>query len=197
MKNDFTIEELAAKYGLEVSFAESLAAKIEDKENTVRAFRMFADGKLPYEVATRKDTTINVAALRHQIAVKLVELRKNQEEAARMQMEHEKRIFEFYNGCEHLDHEHAVFKKRAVERVYIKDGHLVAFAHFEGKTGGIYGANNEVMPAFKWQPKNYLRQLRKINNAFFRAVKHAAYADDAELFRMDERTIRKDKTNER
>ena len=193
MKNDFTIEELAAKYGLEVAFAESLAAKIEDKENTVRAFRMFADGKLPYELATRKDTTINVAALRHQIAGKLLELRKNREEAARMQMEHEKRIFEYYNGCDHLDHRHIVFKKGALERVYIKDGHIVAFAHFEGKTGGIYGANNEVMPAFKWQPKNYLRQLRKINKAFFRQVKAAAYADDAELFKMDERTIIKNK----
>ena len=197
MKKEFTIEELAAKYGLEVAFAESLAAKIVDKENTVRAFRMFADGKLPYEVATRKDTTINVAAMRHQIAETLVRVRHNAEESARMQMEHEKRVFEYYNGCEFVEHKHKVFGKMAVERVYIKDGRLVAFAHFEGKTGGIYGANNEVMPAFKWQPKNYLRQLRKINKAFFRAVKHAAYADDAELFRMDERTIRKDKTNER
>lgn len=193
MKKEFTIEELAAKYGLEVPFAESLAAKIEDKENTARAFKMFADGKLPYEVATRKDTTINVAALRHQIAETLVRVGKDHEEAARMQMEHEKRIFEYYNGCGYLEHHHKVFNKMATERVYIKDGHIVAFAHFEGKTGGIYGANNEVMPAFKWQPKNYLKQLRKINKAFFRKVKQAAFEADAELFRMDERTIRKDK----
>lgn len=193
MKEDYTIEGLATKYGLQVEFARNLESKIEDKDNTERAFRMFADGKLPYELATRKDATINVAALRHQIAETLVRVRKDKAEAIRMQMEHERRIFDFYNGCEHLDHINTRTEKRLLERVYIKDGHIIAFAHFEGKKGGIYAANNEVMPSHKWQPKNYLRQLRKINKAFFRMVKNAAFADDSELFRMDDKTIRKDK----
>lgn len=55
-----SIETFATQYGLSVEFLTELEAKVVDKENFARAVKMFADGLLPYDMATRKDP-INVA----------------------------------------------------------------------------------------------------------------------------------------
>ena len=75
-------EALASKYGLTVDFVKELHDKVVDKENFVRAVRMFANGMLPYDVATGKEP-INVAELRHQVAKNMWDFRKNK--ASKMQ----------------------------------------------------------------------------------------------------------------
>jgi len=86
-----------------------------------------------------------------------------------------RKIVEYYNGCKALRYPRKP-KDGAQDVVFIKDGHLVAFARFEPKQGGIYASNNEVMPNFHWQPHGHLARLRKMNKAFYREVKKAAFA---------------------
>jgi hypothetical protein len=85
------------------------------------------------------------------------------------------------NGCKALRYPRKP-KDGTRDVVFIKDGHLVAFAHFEPKQGGIYASNNEIMPNFKWTPRKWLGRLRQLNKAFYRDVKKAAFAGDKELF---------------
>ena len=54
-------------------------------------------------------------------------------------------------------------------------------------------ADNEVMPAFNWQPREALKRLRRIDRQLFKAVKNHATKEPLSLFIFDERTIRKDK----
>lgn len=179
-------EALASKYGLTVDFVNQLHDKVVDKENFARAVKMFANGTLPYDMATGNDP-INVAELRHQVATKMWEFRKNKEANIAKAMEQQRKIVEYYNNCTTL-----TLKNKGIrDVVFIKDGHLVAFGHFEPKQGGIYAANNEVMPNFRWNPHDCLARLRKMNKAFYRQVKKAAFAEDSALFKMDNKTIRK------
>lgn len=171
------IETLASKYGLTVDFVKELHEKVIDKENFARAVRMFAVGLLPYDMATGKDP-INVAEYRHKVAQNMWAFRRKKTENIKAAMEQQRKIVEYYNGCKAL-----TLKNKAVKDVvFVKDGHLVAFAHFEPKQGGIYGANNEVMPNFRWHPHEYLARLRKMNKAFYRQVKKAAVNSPREWF---------------
>ena len=79
--------------------------------------------------------------------------------------------------------------KRIRETVFIKDGIIVAFGHFEPNQGGIYAANNPVMPDFHWQPHNALARLRKLDKAFYRKVKKAATQSPREWFDFSQSTI--------
>ena len=63
-------EALASQYGLDVDFVHQLHEKVVDKENFARAVKMFADGTLPFDVATG-DAPINVASIRHDVAVNM------------------------------------------------------------------------------------------------------------------------------
>lgn len=63
--------------------------------------------------------------------------------------------------------------KSPSECVFIKDGIIVAFAHFDPKGGGIYAANNEVMPSFNWHPHEHLARLRQLNKLYYRTIKKA------------------------
>lgn len=170
-------EALASKYGLTVDFVKELHDKVVDKENFARAVKMFANGTLPYDMATGNDP-INVAELRHQVATKMWEFRKNKEANIAKAMEQQRKIVEYYNSCTTL-----TLKNKGIrDVVFIKDGHLVAFGHFEPKQGGIYAANNEVMPNFRWNPHECLARLRKLNKAFYRQVKKAAFNSPQEWF---------------
>jgi hypothetical protein len=175
-----TIETLATKYGLSVEFFTELEAKVVDKENFVRAAKMFNDGLLPYDMATGKDP-INVAEYRKTVAKNLREFRRNQQEKIKAAMEQQRKIVDYYAGCKRLSLHHKA-NKAISDVVFVKDGHLVAFAHFEPKKGGIYMANNEVMPNFRWHPHEYLARLRKMNKAFYRQVKKAAVNSPREWF---------------
>ena len=181
------IESIASRYDLDVDFVLQLHDKVTDKENFARAVKMFADGTLPFDVATG-DAPINVASIRHDVAVNMWNTRKIRAERVKELMEMQRRIVEYYNGCKRMTMAHAK-DKRIQETVFIKDGIIVAFGHFEPKQGGIYAANNPVMPDFRWQPHDALARLRKLNKAFYRQVKKAATASPREWFDFSQSTI--------
>lgn len=165
------IEALATKYDLPIEFVTKLHDKVSDKGNFERALRMFVNGTLKYEVAAGNDP-INVADIRKEVAGNYHVARKKIQE----QIAKERKIAEYYHGC------HCVMfrykpNKAVSDVVFVKDGHLVAFAHYEPKQGGIYAANNEVMPNFNWNPHKDLERLRKMNKTFYRKVKKAANVD--------------------
>ena len=89
-----SIETLASQYGLTVDFVKELHDKIVDKENFVRAVKMFNDGLLPYDMATGKDP-INVAEYRKTVAGNLRGFRHNQQEKVKEAMEQQKRIVDY------------------------------------------------------------------------------------------------------
>ena len=179
MKNK-SIEALASQYGLTVDFVKELHDKIVDKENFARAVKMFNDGLLPYDMATG-NKPINIAEYRHNVAKNMWNFRKVQSERMKEAMEQQRKIVEYYNSCTPLTYRHK--SNKAIKNVvFIKDGHLVAFARFEPKQDGIYAANNEVMPNFHWQPHEHLARLRKLNKAFYRQVKKAAVNSPREWF---------------
>lgn len=180
MKKEFDFENLATQYGLPVEFVKELYKKVVDKDNFERAVRMFTTGTMPYDVATSNEP-INVAELRHKIATELATQRGDQMTKVKTALEQQRKIVDYYNTCKVLKYPWKP-KNGIQEAVFIKDGHLVAFARFEPKQGGIYAANNEVMPNFKWNPHQWLGRLRKLNKAFYREVKKAAFADDRKLF---------------
>ena len=185
--NTIDFNGMASKYGLDASFVQSLHEKIVDKENFARAVRMFVNGTLPYAVATG-NAPINVASIRHEVAMNLLELRKMRADKVKEQMEIQRRIVEYYNGCRHVTMTHKG-NKSIRETVFIKDGLIVAFGHFEPKQGGIYSANNPVMPDFRWQPHDALARLRKMNRVFYRKVKKAATKSPREWFDFSPSTI--------
>ena len=186
--NTIDFNGMASKYGLDAAFVQQLHEKVVDKENFARAVKMFVDGTLPFAVATG-DAPINVAHIRHDVAVNLLELRKMRADKVKEQMEMQRRIVEYYNGCRHVTMTHKG-NKSIRETVFIKDGLIVAFGHFEPKQGGIYSANNPVMPDFRWQPHEALARLRNMNRAFYRKVKKAATASPREWFDFTGSTIR-------
>lgn len=181
-----SIEAIAKKYDLAVDFVKSLHDKIIDKENFARAVKMFNDGLLPYDMATGNEP-INVAEYRSKVARNMWNRRKLQAEQFKATMEHQKRIFEYYSECRRLTFRHKQ-NKAVLDVVFIKDGQLVAFGHYEPTQGGIYAANNEVMPDFHWQPHEALARLRKLNKAFYRQVKKAAFNSPREWFDFNYKT---------
>ena len=185
--NTIDFNGMASQYGLDVDFVHQLHEKVVDKENFARAVKMFVDGTLPFAVATG-DAPINVASIRHDVAVNLLALRKTRADKVKEQMEMQRRIVEYYNGCRHVTMTHKG-NKSIRETVFIKDGLIVAFGHFEPKQGGIYAANNPVMPDFRWQPHEALARLRKMNRAFYRKVKKAATKSPREWFDFSQSTI--------
>lgn len=178
-----SIEALATQYGLSVEFLTELKTKVVDKENFARAVKMFADGLLPYDMATGK-APINVAEYRNTVAKNLREFRRNQQEKVKEAMKQHRKIVDYYTGCKRLTL-HNKENKAISDVVFVKDGHLVAFGHYEPKQGGIYMANNEVMPNFRWQPHEALARLRKLNKAFYRQVKKAAVKSPREWFNFE------------
>lgn len=185
--NEQELKELAAKYELDAAFVSQLYDNLTDKATIEKALRMFVAGTLKFDIATG-DAPINVASIRHDVAVNMWNARKISAERIKEQMEMQRRIVEYYNGCKRMTMAHAK-DTRIRETVFIKDGIIVAFGHFEPKQGGIYAANNPVMPDFRWQPHEALARLRKMNRAFYRKVKKAATASPREWFDFSQSTI--------
>lgn len=182
-----TIKRLSEQFNLSVEFLTEFHDKIVDKENFNRAVRMFVAGLMPYDIATGQDP-INVAELRHKVAQDLWAFRKDKHGKIRAAMEQHKRIQEYYSGCKSIRYPKKS-KGGVSDVVFIKDGHLVAFAHFEPSAGGIYAADNEVMPEWNWRPHEYLARLRKLNKAFYREIKKAAFKSPLEWFDFNNKTV--------
>lgn len=182
-----TIKRLSEQFNLSVEFLTEFHDKIVDKENFNRAVRMFIDGLMPYDIATG-DKPINVAELRHKVAKDLWAFRNDKHAKIRAAMEQHKRIQEYYSGCKSIRYPKKP-KGGVSDVVFIKDGHLVAFAHFEPSAGGIYAADNEVMPGWNWRPHEYLARLRKMNKAFYREIKKAAFKSPLEWFDFNNKTL--------
>lgn len=183
--NEQELKELAAKYELDAAFVSQLYDKLTDKATIDKALRMFVAGILKYDVAVGKEP-IDIAAIRKDLAGNFQEVRKRTAEF----MEKQKAIHEYYAGCEALSRK---VNGTITDTVFINDGKIVAFAHYEPKQGGIYMADNEVMPAFNWQPHEALKRLRNLDRQLFKMVKKHATKEPLSLFIFDERTIRKDK----
>lgn len=175
-----TIKNLSERFNLSVEFLTELHDKIVDKENFTRAVRMFMDGLMPYDIATGKEP-INVAELRHKVAADIVAFRKDKTAKIRAAFEQQKRIQEYYSGCKSIRYPKKP-KGGVSDIAFIKNGRLVALAHFEPSAGGIYAADNEVMPGWNWRPHEYLARLRKLNKAFYREIKKAAVNSPREWF---------------
>ena len=183
--NEQELKELAAKYELDAAFVSQLYDKLTDKATIEKALRMFVAGTLKYEVAIGKEP-IDIAAIRHEVAGNFQDLRKRTAEF----MEKQKAIHEYYAGCKALSRK---VNGTITDSVFLKDGKIVAFAHYEPKQGGIYMADNEVMPNFNWNPHEALKRFRNHDRAFFKAIKKHATKEPLSLFIFDERTIRKGK----
>ena len=108
--NTIDFNGMASKYGLDAAFVQSLHEKIVDKENFARAVKMFAEGTLPFDVATG-NAPINVASIRHDVAVNMWNASKIRAERVKEQMEMQRRIVEYYNGCKRMTMAHANDKR--------------------------------------------------------------------------------------
>lgn len=183
--NGQELKELAAKYELDAAFVSQLYDKLTDNATIEKALRMFVAGTLKYDVAIGKEP-IDIAAIRHEVAGNFQEVRKRAAEY----MAKQKVIHEYYAKCKVLS---LKVCNEITDSVFLKDGKIVAFAHYEPKQGGIYMADNEVMPNFNWNPHEALKRFRYHDREFFKAIKKHATKEPLSLFTFDERTIRKDK----
>ena len=184
--NEQELKDLAAKYNLDAAFVSQLHDKLVDKSTIEKALRMFIAGTLKYDVATGNDP-VDIAAIRHEIAGNFQDLRKRTAEF----VEKQKAIHDYYAECLALSRK---VNGKIVDSVFLDGGKIVAFAHYEPKQGGIYMADNEVMPNFNWKPREALKRFRNIDKAFFKAIKQHATEEPRSMFIFDERTIRKDKS---
>lgn len=184
--NEELITQLSAKYHIEADFLKTLYDKITDKAYFARAVRMFYDGTMSYAIATG-DEPIDVASLRHDVATNLWHTHQVNIKKMKDLMKQQQRIVDFYNSCKQMTWVHKP-NTSVRDVVFIKDGRIVAFGHFEKKQGGIYAADNEVMPGFHWQPHDHLGRIRKGNKFFYRQVKKAASKSPREWFDFNIKT---------
>ena len=173
MENELN-DSLSRKYAIDGETIVKLYSRLVDKSYIAKAVRMFANGELNYDVLT-KDDAIDIASIRHVRAINLLDGRR----LAQKELDWKIATYEYYKHCHKLMLDNG---KNGVEIVYVDDGRLSAFAHYRGSEGGIYSANNAFMTDLNWKPHQYLSRLRKMNKAFYRKVKKAAYAEDKALF---------------
>ena len=174
--NEQELKALASKYDLPTDFVSQLWENVTDKGNFEKALRMFVAGTLKYEDAT-SGKPICIADIRRDVEKNFRGLR----EAMHKRMERERAIADYYAGCKCVRFP-LEYNKRPEECVFIKDGVIVAFAHFDPKQGGIYAANNELMPNFNWHPHEHLARIRKQYRVFYRMVKKKADKSPSEWF---------------
>lgn len=165
------------KHGLSVDFLFHLHGIIVDKDNFNRAVKMFVDGSLPYDLAMG-DNPINIAELRHGIAVRAWDFHRNKRAKLQEAMEKHKRIVDYYAGCQRIRYPKT---GDCYDEAFIKDGCLVAFGHRENTQGGIFSANNEVMPDWRWNPHETLGRFKKV---FVREIRKAAPKSPREWFKF-------------
>lgn len=186
MEKNERVSKMAARYDLQPEFCQKLFDKCTDKSYFERAIRMFVDGRLKYSDATSEDM-LDIAAIRQEVAQNFRKLHKERVEAIRRRNE----IANYYASC---DRYAMRVKQRtgfgSMELVFVDDGRLVGFAHFDGQHDGMIAANNKY-EFYGWEHlHDILLRLRSINKAFVRQLKHHCYNEPSETFRFDERTVR-------
>lgn len=181
--NEQELKALAVKYDLPFDFVSQLWENVTDKGNLEKALRMFVAGTLKYEDAT-SSKPICIADIRRDVAKNFRGLR----EIMNKRMERERAIADYYAGCKRVKYP-MKHNNSPSECVFIKDGVIVAFAHFEPKQGGIYAANNDLMQNFNWHPHEHLARLRKLDRVYYRAIKKNADKSPREWFDFTETTL--------
>ena len=91
--NEQELKELAAKYELDAAFVSQLYDNLTDKATIEKALRMFVAGTLKFDIASG-NAHINVASVRHDVAVNMWNTRKIRAERVKEQMEMQRRIVE-------------------------------------------------------------------------------------------------------
>lgn len=181
----YEFENIAERYDLPIEFVTHLYDIITDKENFERAIKMFVAGTLKYEKASG-DEPICIADIRKEVANNFVNLRKT----IRERLEKERAMMAYFNGCKKVIHPRKHKPNTATEVVYIDNGIIVGFAHFEpNKQGGFYAANCDVLPDYHWTPKEHLARFRKYVPAYYREIKKAASNSPREWFGFSGTTI--------
>ena len=90
---------------------------------------------------------------------------------------------EYLKSCECVCYPLGEKETNAQECVYIKDGVVVAFAHYEPKQGGFYAFNNEGQGMLDWRPQVHLANLRRLSYPYFNEIKKAAFKSPEEWFK--------------
>jgi len=195
MKRTNDIAALAAHYDWPISFVGQILARIKNPKDLSRACQMYKQGTLSLDDINATGEKIDIPALRHTIASNLWNKKKLQSEQFREMMAKQKEIAEYYATCVRINCSviNPEKKSRGIQSAFINDGRLVAFGYWDEKDGGgIYMANNDVMPNFHWDNlhKN-LGDIRRRNKPFYKRIKQACHHEPMATFRFDEKTIRK------
>lgn len=191
------IADLSAHYGWPPEFVSSILSRITNAADLWRACRMYHDGTLSIaDVNADGEPPVDIPALRHTIASNHVAKRKLRDERIREMMAKQQAIAEYYNACQRVDMDVPGKDGKchgAKHSAFIRDGRLVAFGYWDTTgTGGIYMANNDVMPDFRWNElHDNLGHIRRAFRPFYKAIKKACHNEPPATFRFDERTIRK------
>lgn len=164
------------------AFIQMLANKLTNPEHMNIATRMFIQGTLPMS-AIENNQAIDIPTIRHQIADAIW----NRRQAMAKHVAEYRRLSEYYSTCKML----AVECRNGKSYVFIKDGHIVAFGMESGdhREGGIYAAKNPVQGEFQWTPNEHLARIRRLDKAFYKRIKKAAFAEPQSMWKMDGRTI--------
>ena len=175
MENDLNM--LAAKYRLPVDFVKKFYNTMTDKRNIELGLKMFVDGTLSFFVASG-DTPFCVKDILHEVSDNYRKANKKRLEAiARMD-----KANEYLKSCECVCYPLEEKETNAQECVYIKDGVVVSFAHYEPKEGGFYAFNNEGQGMLDWRPQVHLANLRRLSYPYFNEIKKAAFKSPEEWF---------------
>ena len=182
MNNKPIQPEILAEYNIGQDFIDTLAAKLTNQEHLNCALRMFINGQLPLSTINDNDA-IDIPTIRKQIADTIRERRQ----AMAKHVAEYRRLSEYYSTCKML----AVECRNGQHYVFIKDGHIVAFGMERGdhREGGIYAAKNPVQGEFQWTPNEHLARIRRLDKAFYKRIKKAAFAEPQSMWKMDGRTI--------
>ena len=177
-EQDADIAGLAKWFGVESAFLQGMHDRLTDKNDMFMACQLFDDGILAYDIATG-DQPIDVNAIRESY---IAGIRKQKATA--------KKMTDYYQSCITISITHSGGQYR--ETAFIKDGRLVAFAQFtRDHRGGIYAANNKVQKIPGWNAHECVAKFRTLNKQAYKAIKRQAYAEPAETFKFDQRTVRK------
>lgn len=179
--------QAAVKFDLPLEFCEKLYAKITDKSYYDRAVKMFVDGRLKYSDAV-SDDSLDIEAIRHDVAKNLVALRKERHAAVALR----KRVSDYY-GKECL--RYAIDGNAALNVVYVDKNTrtISAIIGFSKTTrqAAVFYANNQYEKRGIENLHSILVDFRHRNKAFVRQLKHFCTGEPATTFKFDERTIRK------
>lgn len=174
------LKKLATKYDLPLDFVSHLWDIVTDKENFEKGLKMFNAGTLEMKDATGNEQ-ICIADIRKKICGNFQEMRKRM----KSRFDKARKEYEYYNSCKLIKYA-PKGNNYPVEHVFIKDGVIVAFAHYEPNQGGIYAAHNECN-IFNWNPHEHLARIRKLDKQFYKRIKKAADKSPVEWFDFNQK----------